>query len=139
MNQKSVTKVVLFVAAASTVAMIGVAPVVAAPPGCTAENQNCAIVPGMQDGVLGQPCPSFTEFTFGFSSTGGVIMCAGLPGAQFGTWFGPSVQLVGVRSTGDTCTGGQMAQAPDGRPLRCGTTGWGLPGTFFSAGGNFGA
>ena len=78
---------------------------------CTAEMPGCAVVPGMQDGLTGHPCPSWTQFTFGYGPPGHVLMCTSFDGGNTGTWWGPdgsSVQLVGVRDIGAPCRGGQM-------------------------------
>jgi hypothetical protein len=69
------------------------------------------VVPRMQDGLTGHPCPSWTEFTFGYGPPGHVLMCTSFDGGNTGTWWGPdgsSVQLVGVRDIGAPCRGGQM-------------------------------
>ena len=33
----------------------------------------CAVVPAMQDGVAGQPCPSWTQYTYGYGPSGSCL------------------------------------------------------------------
>jgi hypothetical protein len=82
-------------------AAFGIAPAHADPSGCTAGKPYCAIVPGVHDGVIGQPCRTPTQFAYGYDASGGVIECTGLSGQQSGTWRSLRAQLVGVHAIGD--------------------------------------
>jgi len=87
-------------------------------------------VPGMQSGVVeAQPCNNWSRYTFGWSSTGAVLVCVSFDDGRSGMWS-RSATLVGVQQPGGSCKGlddrygGVLAQAPDGRPMRCGGEMW---------------
>jgi hypothetical protein len=131
----------LFLAASIAAAAIGCATPASADPAsaCHATIPNCDSVPGMQDGVVGQPCPSWTQYTFGFDPSGNFIACVSLNGGKSGRWSKSSV-IAGVKQIGTPCcnenvsycpTGfGTLAQAPDGRPLQCNVLGSATSGTW---------
>lgn len=114
----------------------------AVPAACHADNPQCQIVPGMQDGVETQPCNNWTRYTFGFDPNGLYLACVSFDGGKTGKWS-RSATLAGVRTIGSRCctpevsycpTGyGSLAQAPDGRPLLCSDGSWVAP-----PGGNIG-
>src|SRR5712675_1932867 len=107
------------------VALFAAAPADADPAvGCTAENPGCAAVPGMRDGVEGQPCSTWTLNlnTYGFGPRGVIMACYSYDGGITSKWS-DTPNLVGVRDIGSPCSSWQVAQAPDGRPLRCLTAG----------------
>ena len=132
------TRALFLAAAVAAAAISGAAPAGANPPACHATIPNCDIVPGMQDGVVGQSCPSWTQFTFGFDPSGNFIACVSFDGGT-SRWSKSSV-IAGVKQVGTPCcnenvsycpTGfGTLAQAPDGRPLQCNTVGSATTGTW---------
>jgi hypothetical protein len=97
-------------------------------------------VPGMQTGVVEtQQCSDWTRYTYAWSPQGDVMTCVSFDSGRTGMWSS-SATLVGVQQIGAPCEaisdryGGALAQAPDGRPLRCGDDkGWVAP-----PGGNLG-
>ena len=106
---------------------------------CHASAPNCAIVPGMHDGVPGQPCLSWTQNPYGFDPNGGFLAGVSFDGGRSGVWT-KSAAVAGVKQVGTPCcnenvsycpTGfGTLAQAPDGRPLQCNTVGSATTGTW---------
>jgi hypothetical protein len=70
------TRALFLAAAIAAAAISGAGPASADPAStCHATIPNCDIVPGMQDGVVGRPCPSWTQDTFGFDPNGNFIAC----------------------------------------------------------------
>ena len=87
-------------------------------------------VPGMQNGAVeAEPCNNWSRYTFGWSLTGAVMACVSFDNGRSGMWS-RSATLVGVQQPGGPCKalddryGGVLAQAPDGRPMRCGGQTW---------------
>jgi hypothetical protein len=128
----------LIVALIIPAVLIGIAPAAAVPPPCSASNPGCQIVPGMQDGVEGQPCSNWTRYTYGFGPSGEFLACASFDGGRSGIWSRSATISAGAKQVGSPCcppeasycpTGwGAIGQALDGRPLYCsnasGTWAW---------------
>jgi hypothetical protein len=74
-------------------------------------------VPGMHyNAVNGAPCSSAGRFTFGRTPDGKPVACVQFgSGAQWVT----STPLDGEQQIGASCSGDDVAQSPDGRPLLC--------------------
>lgn len=130
-----------FLAAPITAAAITAAAPASAHPTspCHAYIAQCDVVPGMHDGVAGQPCDSWTRYPYGFDPKGKSIACVSFDGGSSGVWT-PSVPVAGVKEVDTPCcsqtasycpTGfGSLAQAPDGSPLQCNTSGLATTGTW---------
>jgi hypothetical protein len=134
------TRALSLAVAITAAAISGAVPASAYPESpCHASAANCAIVPGMQDGVPGQPCPSWTQNPYGFDSNGGFLACVSFNGGGSGVWT-KSATVAGVKQAGTPCctdgvsycpTGfGTLAQDPDGRPLQCNIPGNATMGTW---------
>lgn len=82
------------------------------------------LVPGMPNSVVqeGQPCTSWTHFTFAWGPMGTNMRCMSYDGGNTGRWTA-AANLVGVRDVGSPCSSWQIAQGPDGSPLWCFTNG----------------
>lgn len=85
---------------------------------CHAASPNCAVVPGMKDGYVGQPCSSWTRYVYGFGPRGEILACRSFDGGKSGQWA-QGGSLTGVREIGTACSSWQVGQGPDGRPLWC--------------------
>jgi hypothetical protein len=112
-------------AASAVTAVIDVAPAGADP--CHATSPGCAVVPGMQDGAINQPCSNWTRYIYGFGPRGEILACRSFNGGNSGQWA-QGGSLTGVREIGAPCSSWQVGQAPDGRPLWCFTQGPYQPG-----------
>jgi hypothetical protein len=115
----------LFVAAAITGAVVGLAPVAVADPG----NYD-GDVPGINyDASLGAPCDNYERFIFGRGPGGQAEACHFIinqfPAAQSGYWV-ITYPLYGVQQVGAKCDNprGASAQSPDGQPMLCTDHGW---------------
>jgi hypothetical protein len=105
------------------------APAGAVPAPCQASNPGCQIVPGMQDGVQGQPCSNWTRYTYGFDPSGAYLACVSFDGGNSGVWSRSATISAGAKQIGSPCcpqdasycpTGwGTLGQALDGRPMEC--------------------
>ncbi len=91
---------------------------------CHVRSPNCAVVPGMKDGVIGQPCSNWTRYTYGFGPSGEILACRSFDGGNSGQWA-QGGSPTGVREIGTPCSSrvGRSAKPPDGRPLWCLTQG----------------
>lgn len=108
----------------------------ALPTPCTASSPGCQIVPGMHDGVQGQPCANWASYSYGYDPNGLFLACVSYDNGRSGTWSRAATISAGVKPIGSPCcppevsycsTGyGALGQAPDGRPLTCvnGSAGW---------------
>jgi hypothetical protein len=96
--------------------------VVALPAG-TASGSPCdgsSCVPHVRtDAVEGASCDAARVYPFGLDARGNTLICyATYRNPTTATWS-PLPQLVGVRDYGALCSGGGVAQSPDGLPLVC--------------------
>lgn len=104
-------------------------PYAAAPPSSTpppaVQPPIAVVVPGMKFGVVeNQPCNNWMRYTYGLTSAKQTMACVSFDGGRTGVWSAAST-VMGVQQTGAPCgTIAAIAQAPDGRPMRCNGERW---------------
>lgn len=91
--------------------------------GSPCDEPNC--VPHVRtDAVKGGSCAAARVYPFGLDAGGNTLICYATYRNPITASWTQLPQLVGVRDYGALCSGGGVAQSPDGLPLVCRASIW---------------